>query len=109
MAGREDEHESLPVQAQDLLRLVVGYARQETLDPVKGLGRFLLWGLAGALVGSLGLVLLLLGGLRLLQTETGAAFDGRLTWIPYLLVVIVSAAIAGAALKGRNRGQRRDG
>ncbi len=107
MAGRDDEHESFPGQAQDLLHLVIDYAKQETLDPIKGLGRFLLWGMAGAVVGSLGLVLLLLGGLRLLQTETGSTFQGRLTWVPYLLVVIVSAAIAGGALKARSRGQKR--
>jgi hypothetical protein len=107
MAGRDDEHESFPGQAQDLLHLVIGYAKQETLDPIKGLGRFLVWGLAGAVVGSLGLVLLLLGSLRLLQTETGSTFQGRLTWIPYLLVVIVSGVIAGGALKARSRGQRR--
>ncbi|MDQ2826527.1 MAG: hypothetical protein M3Y04_06175 [Actinomycetota bacterium] len=107
MTGRDDEHESLPGQAQDLFHLVIAYVKQETLDPIKGLGRFLMWGLAGALVGSLGLVLLLLGGLRLLQTETGSTFQGRLTWVPYLLVVIVSAAIAGGALKARSRGQRR--
>jgi hypothetical protein len=108
MAGRDDHHESLPAQAQDLWQLVVGYAKQETLDPIKGLGRFVGFGLAGALVGSVGLVLLLIGGLRLLQTETGSAFAGRRTWIPYVIVVIVSAAIAGGALKGRSRGQRRD-
>jgi len=107
MARRDDEHESLPGQAQDLFRLVVGYAKQETLDPIKGLGRFLGFGLAGALVGSLGLVLLLLGALRALQTET-SAFEGRRTWIPYVLVVMVSASIAGGALKARSRGQRRD-
>ncbi len=107
MARRDDQHESLAGQAQDLWQLVVGYTKQETLDPIKGLGRFLAFGLAGALVGSVGLVLLLLGGLRLLQTET-SAFEGRRTWIPYVLVVIVSAAIAGGALKGRSRGQRRD-
>lgn len=107
MARRDDDHESLPGQAQDLLHLVIGYAKQETIDPIKGLGRFLAFGLAGALVGSVGLVLLLLGALRLLQTETGSTFGGRRTWIPYVLVVIVSAAVAGGALKGRSRGQRR--
>lgn len=77
------------------------------LSPVRGLGRFLGFGLAGALMGSLGIILLLLGALRLLQTETGSAFQGRRTWIPYLLVVIVSTAFAGGVLKaGRDR--RRD-
>jgi hypothetical protein len=109
VAGRkDDEDESLPGQAQDLWQLVVGYAKQETLDPIRGLGRFLGFGLAGALAGSLGVVLLLLGGLRLLQTETGSAFSGRRTFIPYLLVLVVSGGVAAGALKARSRGQRRD-
>ncbi len=92
--------------AKELVDLVIAYAKQETLDPIRNLGRFVGFGLAGALLGSLGTVLLLLGGLRLLQTETGSAFDGRRTWIPYVLVLVVSGAIAGGALKARNRGQR---
>jgi hypothetical protein len=106
---KDDEDESLPGQAQDLWQLVVGYAKQETLDPIKGLGRFVGFGLAGAISGSLGVVLLLLGGLRLLQTETGSAFTGRRTFIPYLLVLVVSGGVAAGALKARSRGQRKDG
>lgn len=112
MARRDDKQrakdKSLPGEAQELWQLVVGYAKQETLGPVRNLGRYIGFGLAGALLGSLGTVLLLLGGLRLLQTETGETFDGRLTWIPYVLVLIVSGAIAAGALKARSRGQRRD-
>jgi hypothetical protein len=116
MAGRETQDKqkratkdkSLPGEAQDILQLVIGYAKQETLDPVRNLGRFLGFGMAGALLGSLGAVLLLLGGLRLLQTETGSAFDGNLTFIPYLLVLVASGGIAAGALKARERGQRRD-
>ncbi len=98
----------LPGEAQDLFQLVVGYAKQETLDPIRNLGRFVGYGLAGALLGSLGAVLLLLGGLRLLQTETGDAFDGKLSFVPYVLVLVASGAIAGGAMKARTRGQRRD-
>ena len=108
--GTEDKKDkSLPGEAQELWQLVLGYAKQETLDPVKNLGRFLGYGLGGALLGSLGAVLLLIGGLRLLQTETGEAFDGNLTFIPYLLVLVVSGAIVAGAMKARTRGQRRDG
>ena len=109
MAGRDDRkpsEKSIPGEAQELWQLVVAYAKQETLDPVKNLGRWVGFGLAGALVGSLGAVLLLLGGLRALQTETGSAFDGNLTWVPYVLVLIVSGGIAGGALKARSRGQK---
>ena len=105
---RDDKDKSLPGEAQELWQLVIGYAKQETLDPVKNLGRFLGFGLGGALLGSLGAVLLLLGGLRLLQTETGSAFDGNLTFIPYLLVLVASGGISAGAIKARGRGQRRD-
>lgn len=111
MARRDDKakkDKSLPGEAQELFQLVVGYAKQETLDPVKSLGRFVGYGMAGALLGSLGAVLLLLGALRLLQTETGEAFDGNLTFVPYLVVLAVSGAIAAGAMKARGRGQRRD-
>lgn len=111
MARREEKakkDKSLPGEAQELFQLVVGYAKQETLDPIKNLGRFVGYGLGGALLGSLGAVLLLLGGLRLLQTETGEAFDGNLTFVPYVLVLLVSGGIAAGAMKARSRGQRRD-
>jgi hypothetical protein len=114
MARRETQDKknkkdkSLPGEAQDLLQLVIGYAKQETLDPVRNLGRFLGFGLGGALLGSLGAVLLLLGGLRLLQTETGSAFDGNWSVVPYAIVLVVSGGIAGGALKARSRGQRKD-
>ena len=105
---KRDSDKSIPGEAQELLQLVIGYAKQETLDPVKNLGRFVGFGLAGALLGSLGTVLLLLGGLRLLQTETGDAFDGRLTFVPYVIVLALSGALAAGALKARSSGQRRN-
>ena len=111
MARRDDKakkDKSLPGEAQELFQLVIGYAKQETLDPVKNLGRFVGFGMAGALLGSLGAVLLLLGALRLLQTETGDAFDGNLTFVPYFVVLAVSGAIAFGALRSVSRGQRRE-
>ncbi len=109
MAGRDDgraDDKGIAGDAQELWQLVVGYTKQETIDPVRNLGRFLGFGLAGGLLLSLGSVLLLLGGLRLLQTETGDAFDGRLTWVPYVVVVAVGGAMALGVLKARDRGQR---
>jgi hypothetical protein len=111
MARRDDKakkNKSLPGEAQDLFQLVIGYAKQETLDPVKNLGRYIGLGMAGALLGSLGAVLLLLGALRLLQTETGDTFDGNWNFVPYVVVLAVSGAIAAGAMKARSRGQRRD-
>ncbi|MGI9032203.1 MAG: hypothetical protein ACR2HY_00665 [Acidimicrobiales bacterium] len=84
---------------RDIASMVVAYVKQETLDPIKGLGRFLAFGAAAVVVGGVGLVLLVLGGLRLLQTETGSAFSGHLSFLPYVIALAVCGAIAGAALK----------
>ena len=72
--------------------------RQETVDPLKGVGRYLGYGAAGALLGGVGVILLMLAGLRALQTETGGALDGNLSWLPYLIVLAVAAALVAWAV-----------
>ena len=81
----------------ELWQLFVAYLKQETIVPIKDLGRFLIKGLAGSLFLSIGLVLLMLAGLRALQTETGSALDGNWSFAPYLIVLSVAAIIAGLA------------
>ena len=76
----------------ELVKLVVDYVKQETLTPLSGLGKFLVFGITGSIALALGVVLLLLAVLRILQTETGA-FHGNLSWIPYLIVTVLAAAI----------------
>lgn len=68
--------------------MVVDYAKQETLDPIKNLGKWVAFGFAGALFVALGLLMLGLGLLRALQTQTDV-FDGNFTWAPYLILVAV--------------------
>ena len=82
-------------QGQDVWQLVVVYAKQETVEPLKGLGRWIGAGAGGSLLIATGLSLLLLAGLRALQTETGTTFTGNLSWIPYLIVLVGAAAVAG--------------
>lgn len=91
---------------REVWQLVVAYARQETLEPIKGLGRFLAWGLAAAVFVSTGLFLVLLGGLRLLQTETGSAFDGGWSWVPYVITLVGCSVAAYAAIASRGRGRQ---
>ena len=55
------EDKSLATHVSELYELVLAYARQEALDPVKGLGRFIGFGLAGALVFGVGVVIMLIG------------------------------------------------
>ena len=60
----------------DAFQLTVDYLKQEVVEPLRGLGRFLYMGIAGSFFLAFGLLLILLGVLRLLQTETGTALTG---------------------------------
>lgn len=77
----------------DAVQLTIDYLKQETVGPLQGLGRFLVYGIVGSLALCIGTVLLLVGLLRLLQTETGTTFAGDLTWIPYGIVAVVAVAV----------------
>ena len=43
------------------------------------------------------MILLMLAGLRALQTETGDTFDGNWSWVPYLIVLVVAVAVVAWA------------
>lgn len=81
---------------RDAISLVIAYFKQETLDPLKQLGRFVLFGVTGSLAIGVGTVLLLIAALRVLQTETGA-FHGNLSFVPYLIVAFLAMAVMGLA------------
>ena len=92
--------ESLPTLGRDLVTLVIEYIKQETIDPIRGLGRFLAFSLAAVVVGGLGTILLVLGVIRLLQAETGSAFRGHLSFLPYLIATVLALVVIGAAVMG---------
>jgi hypothetical protein len=101
---------SLPELMTELWELILTYLKQETLDPLKALGRFVAFGLAGAVCLSLGAVLIGVGGLRAFETEGHVHLGGNWSWAPYLIVVAVCALFAGLAVsrigrvpKGRRR------
>lgn len=82
----------------DTVQLVIDYVKQETVEPIRGVGRFLIFGIAGSAALSIGLVLLLVGLLRFLQTETDGTFSGNLSWVPYVIVAVVAVAIIALAI-----------
>jgi hypothetical protein len=85
----------------EVIDLVKGYARQETLGPLRNAGRWIGFGVAGAFFLGLGGSLVLLGLLRLLQgTRTDPMFGGRLTFLPYLITLVACAAGVGLAVLG---------
>ena len=84
---------------QELREMVVAYFKQETLEPLKALGRFLAFGVGGALLVAGGVVVLLVGVLRLLQAETGSTFHGNLTALPYVITLVTGLLVAGLAVR----------
>jgi hypothetical protein len=91
----------------ETLQLIIDYVKQETLDPLKGLGRYVLFGVAGSVALAIGLVILSVAFLRLLQGETGTAFAGNLSWLPYLICAVVVVAVAAVAVWAVTRGRGR--
>lgn len=82
----------------EVVDYVVTYAKQETLGPLRHAGRWLAFGAIGAVLLGLGGSLLLLGLLRLLQTEWTRSATGSLSWLSYLIVLVVGAAMLVLAL-----------
>lgn len=97
MAAGKGRSEGTGAAAREVVQLVVDYAKQETLGPLKGLGRFVALGTVGSVALAVGLVLLLLGLLRALQDETGSTFGGHLSWLPYLLTGVAAVVVLGLA------------
>lgn len=89
----------LTTSGRELYDLLVAYTRQETTEPLRGLGRYIGFGAVGSILISLGSTLLVVGVLRLLQTETDTTFTGNWSWVPYLLALVVAAAIIALAVR----------
>jgi hypothetical protein len=81
----------------DAFKLTVDYLKQEAIDPLKGLGRFLLWGVVGSFAIAVGILLILVAILRILQTETGTALTGNWSWLPYFVVSLLGVAVMAVA------------
>jgi hypothetical protein len=83
---------------RELKALVIAYAKQETLDPLKGLARYVAYGVGGALLIGTGIMFLAIGALRALEGDRrGPHFTGNWSWAPYAIVVVGSLAVAAAS------------
>jgi flagellar biosynthesis protein FliQ len=81
----------------EIKQLALRYIKEETIQPLKDLGRFIAWGALGSLLVGFGYLFLLFGALRFLQ-EQFKVLDGTLSWIPYLIVVVLAAIIVGLTI-----------
>ena len=102
-----DNSKSLPTLAVELKDLVVAYAKQETLEPIKGLGRFIAFGVAGSLLVALGLLLLTLSVIRVLQEELPETFDGNWSFAPYAVGLVFCTLAMVLAVRGIGAAKRR--
>lgn len=68
--------------------MVKAYASQELLAPLAKIRRWFAMGVLGSFGIIVGLVLLTLASLRALQEETGGRFEGNLSWVPYVIVLV---------------------
>jgi hypothetical protein len=99
----------LPEQVAELRQLVVAYFRQEAVDPLKALVRFVLMGVAGSVLLGVGVVFLTVGGLRALQEETGDSLTGNWSWAPYAIVcgaIGIGLAFLAFTMRGIAKGKR---
>ena len=80
----------------EAIDLVKAYAQQETIEPLKNLKRFLLFGIAGGMFLTLGIFFLALAGLRYMQTHrfAGQFINGNLSWVPYMVVFVCGLVLA---------------
>jgi hypothetical protein len=111
VAERNTTDKSLATLLSELRELVLSYAKQETLDPLKRLGRFAKFGVIGSVLLAIGFVLLAMAGLRALQEETVPHWQGSWSWVPYLITLAGSVVVAGLLgrrlTSDRRRAERR--
>jgi hypothetical protein len=93
--------------AQEIQQLLVAYAKQETIDPLRQLGRYLGFGLAGALMVFLGAFFLGLGVLRLTQSVDALGGSSWASTVPYLAtiaaLVVIVAILALSMRRAKSR------
>jgi hypothetical protein len=87
----------------ELVELLKAYAKQETIGPLRGVGRYVGFGLAGSFLIAIGLVLSSFAGLRALQTETHA-FDDGWSFVPYVIVIAADLLVAGLFVRRISKG-----
>jgi membrane protein implicated in regulation of membrane protease activity len=92
-------------QLRELKELLIAYFKQETIDPIKGLLRYVGFGLLGALLMGTGIFFVAMGLLRALQTQTGTALTGNWSWVPYVITVAGLLGVAFVAFLRARSGE----
>ena len=97
-----EQPKPIPQVLQELWELLLAYGKQETTKPLRGLGQFVGFGLAAAVVGATGILMITLGTMRVLQTHTGGSLGGNWNWVPYVAGLVVLGALIALAVSRIN-------
>ncbi len=94
-ADEPQKKRSRPASIDAVIDALTSYVKGQLLRPLSGAGRWLLFGIVGGVLVGAGVVFMLLGLLRLLQTEVSgiSAADSRLSWLPYLIVLVIGVVV----------------
>ena len=93
--------------AQEVQKLLVDYAKQETIEPLKTLGRYLGLGIAGAILVFMGVFFVGLATLRLLQSLDTFEGGSWMSTLPYLVAIVVLLAAIGLIYGSLSRARRK--
>ena len=91
------------IKISELYDLVIKYAKQEAIDPLRGAGRWLAFGLFAAVLISIGVVIGSIGVLRLVQT-TPLGASNAWSWLCYLITVFICLVVGFVANSRIKRG-----
>lgn len=81
----------------DFYDLLKEYARQELLEPLRPIPRWIAFGVLGSILLMVAGISLTIAALRVLQEETGTVFTGNVNWAPHG-ITLCGAVIVVAAL-----------
>ena len=90
-------------QVGDLFDSVKQYARQETLEPIKGAVKWVAVGTLAALCLGLALVFTALGILRLSQDLGGTTLDGSWSFLHYFITLSIVAILVAVTFSRVSR------
>ena len=104
-ADEPQKKRSRPASIDAVIDALSSYVKGQLVRPLRGAGRWLLFGIVGGVLVGAGVVFMLLGLLRLLQTELSgiSAADSRLSWLPYLIVLVVGVGVLVVTLQRISR------
>jgi len=93
--------------AQEVQQLLVSYAKQETVEPLKTLGRYFGFGIGGSLLIALGTFFVGLGVLRVTQTVERFAGSSWASTLPYVITLVVLVLFLGLISLALGRAKRK--